>query len=291
MTLGQLKIAAVKLIDEYSNNDDITDDEDIKLKLNDLFNLAQHKVMQHSKIRKMFSVTQNLPINNVEQRLNHIYSHDSKDIIFKAIGKSYHFMVQGEGTAIISQNGMDEIEESFSTGDNFERFKGITTGEGLITIRFTGDYFYNIKNIAIWNVSFSDEDVIPDYETEIEYNVPDDFYRLKNVVFKGTTNEFKEYRFINRKIVINAYNRGEYEIYYNAYPTEITEETEDSYEFEFELEAQTILSWYVASAILMSDVSANYTVFEAKFQEELQTLIRNEEQEESITIRQIIGNL
>ena len=52
MTLGEGKNKVLKLIDEYSSGGTITPDEDINLKMNDFFDIAQKQVAQIKKLVK-----------------------------------------------------------------------------------------------------------------------------------------------------------------------------------------------------------------------------------------------
>ena len=54
MYLKELKNIAMQLIDEYSENKEPTEDEEIKQKLNGLFNTALFEVAQIKKIEKVF---------------------------------------------------------------------------------------------------------------------------------------------------------------------------------------------------------------------------------------------
>ena len=70
MTLGELKKYAAQLIDEYSNNSDITSDDDIRLKLNSLFNIAQFELCQLKKINSSISIIQDIPQNTISPKIN-----------------------------------------------------------------------------------------------------------------------------------------------------------------------------------------------------------------------------
>lgn len=52
MTLGDGKRKVLMIIDEYSSGGSLTTDEDINLKMNDFFDLAQRDVCQHKPILK-----------------------------------------------------------------------------------------------------------------------------------------------------------------------------------------------------------------------------------------------
>lgn len=56
MTLGEGKRKVLMIIDEYSSGGSLTVDEDINLKMNDFFDLAQRDVCQHKPILKSTEV-------------------------------------------------------------------------------------------------------------------------------------------------------------------------------------------------------------------------------------------
>lgn len=57
MTLGDGKRKVLMLLDEYSSGGELTEDEDINLKMNDLFDIAQKDVAQWQGIVRRASVT------------------------------------------------------------------------------------------------------------------------------------------------------------------------------------------------------------------------------------------
>ena len=65
MYLKDLKNIAMQLIDEYSTEKSPTEDEDIKQKLNGMFNAALFEVAQIKKILKVyqFSITEELQLS------------------------------------------------------------------------------------------------------------------------------------------------------------------------------------------------------------------------------------
>lgn len=65
-----------------------------------------------------------------------------------------------------------------------------------------------------------------------------------------------EYEIIGNRVIFSE--DGTAEIYYYKYPTQITNETEDSYSFELDTEALEIMPYGVAGLLLASDVSNNY---------------------------------
>jgi len=51
---------------------------------------------------------------------------------------------------------------------------------------------------------------------------------------------------------------GTAKVYYYKYPTQITQDTDDSYEFELDTDALEVMVYGVAADLLKSDVSSNY---------------------------------
>ena len=185
MYLKDLKNIDMQLIDEYSTEKSPTEDEDIKQKLNGLFNAAFFEVAQIKKILKVyqFSITEEVATE------------------YKSIG------------------------------------------------------------------------------------LPDDFMEERRLRYFSSNNSILRYYIQKDKIKIHKSCLGNFELEYYAIPEEITEDNQDDYEFELDMDAQMALPYYVASSVLMSDVSANYTAFEAKYNAKVEQLMRSaQESEKSTTI-------
>ena len=65
-----------------------------------------------------------------------------------------------------------------------------------------------------------------------------------------------DYETIGNRVVFNE--EGTASIYYYKYPEQITEETEDDYSFELDIDALEIMPYGIAGLLLASDVSNNY---------------------------------
>lgn len=183
MYLKDLKNIAMQLIDEYSTEKSPTEDEDIKQKLNGLFNAALFEVAQIKKILKVyqFSITEEVATE------------------YKSIG------------------------------------------------------------------------------------LPDDFMEERRLRYFSSNNSILRYYIQKDKIKIHKSCLGNFELEYYTIPEEITEDNQDNYEFELDMDAQMALPYYVASSVLMSDVSANYTAFEAKYNAKVEQLMRSAQESENST--------
>lgn len=95
-------------------------------------------------------------------------------------------------------------------------------------------------------------------------DIAKDMYQL-NIV-KGVDVDTLEDR-----IICNE--SGKARIYYYRYPTQITADTEDTYEFELPIDLLEIIPYGVAGDLLKSDVSSQYgTIYSARYKEMLQQL-------------------
>lgn len=292
MTLGELKKYAVKLIDEYSDSATITTDDDIKNKLNGLFNIAQIELCQIDKIDASMKKTQSIPKNtiNPQQIQDDLYIHNDSDLVFNGKGKCYHLQIKGIGQIIISQEGSEDIIINNTNDTDFTTYKGFLEHNSDVTITFTGDNYYVTRNVAIFDVNFATVSNIPDYEKYIEYKLPEDFYQLNYITYKGS--KLEDYKREESSIRIPSSYVGEIIIRYYKYPTMIDDNTPDSFELELSPKSQMILPYYVASDVLKSDVSANYTSFEAKYNAKLEILNQTKtDSSNTIEIHQLLGNI
>lgn len=99
-------------------------------------------------------------------------------------------------------------------------------------------------------------------------------YQLKRVIALDENNieMSSDYKIIGKKIYLNKNIDAKYILEYYAYPTEITEETQDDFYLELDQDAQMILPYAVANDILKVDPSSDYTAFLAEYKRKLEML-------------------
>ena len=116
----------------------------------------------------------------------------------------------------------------------------------------------------------SDDEIEEGYT---EYTLPGNMYQLKNVIALDDKNKKVNadyYTVGKKKIFINNESNYQYILEYYAYPTFITDETEDDFTLELDQDALMILPYMVAADILKTDPSADYTAFENECNRKLQ---------------------
>lgn len=111
----------------------------------------------------------------------------------------------------------------------------------------------------------SDDEIEEGYT---EYTLPSNMYQLKNIIALDENNKKVNadyYTIGKKKIYINNESNYQYILEYYAYPTFITDETEDDFTLELDQDALMILPYMVAADILKTDPSADYTAFLNEF--------------------------
>lgn len=99
----------------------------------------------------------------------------------------------------------------------------------------------------------------------LDLNTLDNFYQVRVIRFDGG------YDLLERFVVFAT--DGTANIVYYKFPVVITDETEDTYEFELPQDALEIMPYGVAGDLLKSDVSTNYgAVYSQRYETMLQRL-------------------
>lgn len=105
-----------------------------------------------------------------------------------------------------------------------------------------------------------------------QYTLPSNMYQFKRIIALDQNNNIVNedyYQIGKNKIFINNESNYTYILEYYAYPTVITDETDDDFTLEIDLDVQMILPYMVASDILKTDPSADYTAFMNTYQKKL----------------------
>lgn len=108
-----------------------------------------------------------------------------------------------------------------------------------------------------------------------EISLPSNMYQFKKIIALDENNievEADYNRLGKNKILISKQSDAKYILEYYAYPTIITEETEEDFSLEIEQDVQLILPYAVANDILKVDPSSDYTAFLAEYKRKLEAL-------------------
>ena len=106
-----------------------------------------------------------------------------------------------------------------------------------------------------------------------EFSSPSDMYQQKRLIAMDEDNNqvAPDYYTLGKKIYINRASNYKYVLEYYAFPTVITEETNNDFQLEIDQDAQMMVPYLVANDILKADPSADYTAFYTEYMRKMQS--------------------
>ena len=290
MNLKTAKEKIAMIINQYSQRGELISPtsenvKDLYFKMPAYLDLAQKNVCQSKPIKKTIAISHNLPFMPQSWQLE-TYSHTDQDITYQsAKAYAYSFKVDSDATVYVeginqddTVTALDEIS-AYSIG-GFTLFKGvIDIPEGsnfkAVQLRFSGEGYYNIKDIALFNAKYIHYDKIPDFGRYMLYEMPSDFVKVIATKIKRD-NLFvviEDMYWENPKtLAVSSYEQGELKIEYSAMPQTITSETADTYEFEISEQAQGAMIFYAAAFLMQKEDYAQYQLLMQMYSEKMQNL-------------------
>lgn len=232
---------------------------------------------------KKYKITHNVP-----EIIYDYKSHDSVTIIGQDYvvegnaSKSYYFEISDTATIEIQKytegkwTVIDTINHVANVPKGFEVYKGLIDNADSEPIRivFKGDeYLYEVRNIALYNISFRLEEDVFEYTLTQKYNLADlikDFYQIISVEYEkpGKVGTFDKYYLLegDKTLVIDTDIQGNFIITYKAYPDKITLDTDDNYKFKMPAEMIALLPLYIASELYKDDDISVATIYRNQFE-------------------------
>lgn len=160
---------------------------------------------------------------------------DSEKTITLTGVKSYYFEIENNGTVIFYKNGTLIKSITNTIKGVFTAYKGNlsnTSSTDTITIEFAGDYICNYRNIAFYGYNFPSGDDVPVYAPYLSYDMPADFMEFDSVIMKSDPRVYQRYIDLkwenNKKVILNYYDSGSFDIHYYRYPATISPTADDS---------------------------------------------------------------
>ena len=189
--------------------------------------------------------------------------------------KAYYFECDGSGAAYIELYDersrtwqMIEMRALSSSGE-FKPYKGFIRrgGEfvsGTVRLRFTGEYLYSVKNVAMYEHLYSKkEEDIPAFEAFTKYDVSKlvpDFLSFKNPpieVDDGYRHLNQSFQIEDHRVLLLPYDgAGQYRVIYHRRPDPIVHSgalNEDDTVIDLDEELCALLPVLIASYIWMDD--------------------------------------
>jgi hypothetical protein len=249
LTLGEAKRKAIKYLRVYSNAGVIipdADNADYRNAFNDFADTAQRQISEFSKIHEVYSISRNpiIPVNglfsglDIKQFLPSATNPGSTDLIdiVGVNGRAYYFEIDAPCTLVVeeSANGTTWITLSTQTITDiyaYTPFKGLITPSSItnqVRTRLTGNYPFNRRYAAIWDVPFASIDDIPSYADRVRYPIPQDFFQLNPthpIVHRTDVRTYEsmvDFQWEKRRdTIINYFYNGSFDVQYYKYPIKI----------------------------------------------------------------------
>ena len=198
------------------------------------------------------------------------------DLTYEAEGaKAYYFEADGNGVVYLEK--YDESTEEWSifgeitlkSNKTFVPYKGFIKELGAfvggrVRLRFTGEYIYSVKDVALYQYLYSDDLAdIPAYEAYTRYDIKKlvtDFMALCcPPIAEADENKLlnQDYEQEGESVILLPYDkRGVYKILYEHRPTAIENTgstTEDTQELDLDDELCSIMPILVAAYVWIED--------------------------------------
>jgi len=260
---------------------------DYRDKFNYMLDEAQKYIAGIVRIPEVFQVTQN-PIENLEGRLN---GFDITQILpdkpktFDLTGcKSVYFEMDNIGICTISINGVPTETINNTVKGSFTIYKKLipATETDSVTVEFSGLYPYNIRNVGFFAYTFPTEDDIPSYTPYTTYDMPDNFLEFDSVILKSDPRVYKSYMAHkwenNKKIILNYYDTGSFDIHYFKYPATIAPDAPDETVLDIEDKAFELVALQCAVMATAADNPSLSSWIRSLYIEKVQNISQFEQQ-------------
>lgn len=200
---------------------------------------------------------------------------DDAEKTFAAFGaRAYTFCAVGYGKVTIYASGNIQKEIEIDSKE-FIVYKGcIDNDASEVKLVASSDYTLTIKNVALYRDKYRDDSQIPEYEEYVNYDLKqlaNDFFQLDNneIMYRdnGYYNRCTDFYMEGKSVLVLPRDKaGNYDIYYRAYPEEITAATEDEYELPLAPEIIPLIPLYMASQLYKDDDNGIATSYRNEFE-------------------------
>jgi hypothetical protein len=246
ITVGDIRNGVLHEMREYSNSGSVitsTDNKDYLLSIIPLINVYQKELATTTnKIERKIEISHHMPVN----QLGYIQWNEAR---VHAGGVNDEFSAQGSRGYSITASGyfnfvvQEEISGVWTTlvntthtptsGEGDVTYKGkltLTSTSNKVRIVLNSAYRHPYRWVALYSDVFYNDAAVPAFDPYVPYDLPSDFYKLKEIKFAYPERQFNSYSayktdFVTsiKKIRLNWYEIGEFFVYYYAYPTSISD--------------------------------------------------------------------
>lgn len=260
----------------------------------------RHCVINHKPLVNLISENTFSPIEKID------------DITYEAEdAKAYYFEADGNGVLYLEKYNSDTGEWSIfgeiplQSNQTFVPYKGFIKKQGefvsgRIRLRFTGEYLYSIKDVALYQYLYSGEAAdIPAYAAYTRYDVKklvSDFMALCCPPIKEEEENTllnQEYEQEGDSIILLPYDkRGVYKVLYEHRPTAIENTgatTEDTQELDLDEELCSLMPLLVAAYVWIEDEPEKSEYYMGLYRERVQEIVVSHKNTAPVLIKSTNG--
>ena len=307
---GEIKINTIKKM--FLNNVPVTIadlplmelDRKYQVYLDSMSAVANEGLLRLMKVSrpiiKEFTINYNIPDTIYNSLSFEVHNVTDSDLVIEQIaGKSYYFEVDNECEIEIQIKNTDwevltTITNTVKEGYKYTTYKGLIDNPDNKNIRLVfkkQDYSYNVRNIAIYDVSFRDVSEVYNNTKKQIYDLKvliSDFYKINSIIFQDSTKLDERYNvdynlYGDSELHVDSRFKGNLIIKYEAYPDKIDEDTSDDYIFTIADEMAVLLPLYMASELYKDDDLSLAVQYRNQFEVGLQKLSIFDEPKEFIS--------
>lgn len=187
-------------------------------------------------------------------------------ISYGAKAKAFYFEACGKGMAEIRDE--DGIRNIPLESESYVPYKGFLRGRGTIT--FSGEYLYQIRNIAMYDCLMGpDEEDIPVYAKKIRYDLLEltreagevafDGFARENAIINGNIAAWE--REGDHTIALEYEDAGEIQIWYKKRPKTLSKDTPNDFPIELDPIVQPLLPLLASHYIWLDDEERKATLY------------------------------
>lgn len=230
-----------------------------------------------------------IPVKNLVSNGENIKSVERGTIEYSADkARSMYFELKGKATMTITVGEITRPSVELESPTGFTPFKYLVsnTADEKVSVTFTGDFPFALKNFALYSANYASEADIQPYNEYTRYDLTelvDDFYMVDpaTVIYEGditrsrytaTSDYFQE----GMKIMLIPRDEpGNYKVYYKAYPPQITLDTPDDAVLTLDPEVAALMPLYMASQLYKDDDVGIATIYRNEFEVAFERLTKS----------------
>jgi len=264
---------AIAILDELSDIGTIVDSQikEYKYRAPYLLDLWQHEYAKKGSLFNTIPINRR-PMTNLLGEKFGIEEHFDEDKTYETseVANSFNFTVDNEGEVYVEEyvggawanvSGkyiQDDGSETAFTGlitisalTEPSRIKGIITATGSKTrLRFSGSYYYQFYNFALFKAAFPTCARVPEYGEYVKYDMPTNFNSITQITEENPQSGLYHRWENNKDLYINHAFEGVLKITYKPTPTKITVLTQT---LEINESSSISGAYYLAEHFAMAD--------------------------------------